>query len=142
MNKIKLIALISFFAITINLNAQKHTKTIDKKFFLENVVNYKKDSKIWTYLGDKPAIIDFYASWCKPCRMIEPILEDLAKEYKGKINIYKVNVDKEKELANDLGIRSLPTIVFAPKGKNPSVLVGAKSKEELKKYIEEILLKE
>ena len=116
------------------------TEEIGKKEFLAKVVNYEKNTTTWEYLGDKPAIIDFYADWCKPCKLVEEPLEELAKEYEGKIYVYEVNVDKHKDLAKEIGISSIPTIIFAPIGQDPQILMGAKSKEELKKYIDEILL--
>ena len=99
-------------------------------------------SKEWKYLGDKPAIVDFYADWCGPCKMVAPILEELSKEYAGKIYIYKVNVDKEPELARDFGIQSIPTIWFVPMKGEPQVNMGALSKEQLKGYIDKVLLKQ
>lgn len=90
----------------------------------------------------KPAIVDFYADWCGPCKMVAPILEELSKEYAGKIYIYKVNVDKEPELARDFGIQSIPTIWFVPMKGEPQVNMGALSKEQLKGYIDKVLLKQ
>ena len=90
-----------------------------------------------TYLGDKPAIVDFYASWCGPCRMVAPILEELAGEYEGKIVVYKVKPD----LAAAFGIRSIPSILFIPMSGKPQMLQGAMPKDAFKKAIEEYLLK-
>lgn len=117
------------------------TIEITKEQFLEKVVNYEKNPTEWKYLGDKPAIIDFYASWCGPCKMVAPILEELAAEYGDSIVIYKVNTEKERELSAAFGIRSIPTIVFAPMEGNPQVAQGAMGKGEFKKLIDEILLK-
>lgn len=114
---------------------------ITKADFLKKVDNYEADSKNWKYLGDKPAIIDFYADWCGPCKMVAPLLDELAKEYADKIVVYKVNVDKESGLANDFAIRSIPTIWFVPMKGKPQVVQGALSKEQLKKYIDTVLLK-
>lgn len=108
--------------------------------FLKKVADYEKNPREWKYLGDKPAIVDFYATWCGPCRTISPILEELAKEYKDQIYIYKVDTDQEKELAAAMGIRSLPTLLFIPKDGQPQMGQGAMPKEDLKKAIEEILL--
>ena len=94
-----------------------------------------------TYLGDKPAIVDFYASWCGPCRMVAPILEELAGEYEGKIVVYKVNTEKEPDLAAAFGIRSIPSILFIPMSGKPQMLQGAMPKDAFKKAIEEYLLK-
>lgn len=123
-------------------NTEKVMKTIEinKEQFLEKVVNYEKNPTEWKYLGNKPAIIDFYASWCGPCKMVAPILEELAAEYGDSIVIYKVNTEKEQELSAAFGIRSIPTIVFAPMEGNPQVAQGAMGKAEFKKLIDEILL--
>ena len=91
-----------------------------------------------TYLGDKPAIVDFYASWCGPCRMVAPILEELAGEYEGKIVVY---TEKEPDLAAAFGIRSIPSILFIPMSGKPQMLQGAMPKDAFKKAIEEYLLK-
>jgi thioredoxin len=122
--------------------AKKATKTIHltKAEFLKRVINYEANSKEWKYLGDKPAIIDFYATWCGPCKRIAPILDELAAEYEGKIYIYKIDTDKERELSTDFGIQSIPTIFFVPKKGDPKVAQGAMSKEELKKIIDSFLL--
>lgn len=109
--------------------------------FLKKVVDYETNSKEWKYLGDKPAIIDFYADWCGPCKKMAPDIEELSKEYAGKIYIYKVNVDKEQELASAFGIQSLPTIWFVPMKGDPQVSVGALSKAQLKEMIDKVLLK-
>lgn len=123
---------------------EKEMKTIEltKADFLTKVANYETSPTEWKYLGDKPALIDFYASWCGPCKMVAPILEELSKEYAGKIYIYKVNVDKEPELARDFGIQSIPTIWFVPMKGEPQVNMGALSKEQLKGYIDKVLLKQ
>lgn len=93
-----------------------------------------------SYLGDKPAIVDFTATWCGPCRKLAPILEELAVEYKGKVNIYKVDVDKCKDLAQAFRISSIPAIMFIPKDGTPQMLIGLRDKETLKKEINSILL--
>ena len=137
---ISIVAIAVVFCLSASVMAQKKPVEIGKKEFLAKVVNYEKDATTWQYLGDKPAIIDFYADWCKPCKLVEGPLKELAKEYEGKISIYKVHVDKHKDLAKEIGISSIPTMIFAPIGQDPQILMGAKSKEELKKYIDEILL--
>ena len=91
--------------------------------------------------SDKPVLLDFYADWCGPCKMVAPILEELSKEYAGKIYIYKVDVDKEPELAKAFGIQSIPTLWFVPMKGEPQVSMGALSKEQLKGYIDKVLLK-
>lgn len=91
-------------------------KTIEltKADFLKKIVDYKKNPEEWIYLGDKPAIIDFYASWCGPCKMVAPILEELAAEYDGQIYVYKVNTEQERELAALFNIRSIPSFCSYP----------------------------
>ena len=114
---------------------------LTKAEFLTKVANYEANPTEWKYLGDKPCIIDFYASWCGPCKTIAPILEDLAKEYDGQIYIYKIDTEKEQELAAAFGIRSIPTILFCPVGENPQMTQGAMPKDAFKQAIEEVLLK-
>lgn len=107
--------------------------------FKKLIFNYEK-SKEWKYLGTKPAIIDFYADWCGPCRTMAPRLEEISKEYAGKIIVYKVNTDKEQLLSSNLGIQSLPTLVFIPQTGKPQATMGAIPKEELVKAIKDVLL--
>lgn len=113
---------------------------LTKAEFLSKVANYEADPTVWKYLGDKPAIIDFYASWCGPCRTIAPILEELADEYEGKIHIYKVDTEKEQELAAAFGIRSIPSLLFVPMEGAPQMAQGALPKSAFKEAIEEVLL--
>lgn len=126
---------------TNNNRSKMGTINLTKSEFLNKVVNYETNPSSWQYLGDKPAIIDFYADWCGPCKMVAPILEELAKEYAGQIYIYKVNTEKEQELASAFGIRSIPTLLFVPMKENPQIVQGALPKNELKRAIEEVLLK-
>ncbi len=107
--------------------------------FKEKVFDYEKN-KDWKFEGDKPVIIDFYADWCGPCKMVAPVLEDLSKEYDGKIQIYKVDTDKEQELASVFGIRSIPSILFIPMEGKPQMTMGALPKESFVQAINEILL--
>ncbi len=107
--------------------------------FKKKIFDYA-NNKEWKYEGSLPCIIDFYADWCMPCRSMSPTMDALAKEYNGKIIIYKVNTDKEAEVAQAFGIQSLPTIVFCPVKGKPQGTVGAQPKEELVKAINEILL--
>ncbi|HEX3006290.1 MAG TPA: thioredoxin, partial [Bacteroidales bacterium] len=112
---------------------------LNKSTFQKMVFNYEAN-KQWKYEGTQPAIIDFYADWCGPCRQVSPIIEELAKEYKGKIVVYKVDTDAERELAQNLGIQSLPTLLFVPVQGRPQAAMGALPKEDLIKAINEVLL--
>ena len=108
--------------------------------FLTKVVKYKdRRERNWNYLGDKPAVVDFYADWCGPCRMMAPLLKEAAKKYAGQVYIYKVDVDKESEVASSFGIQGIPTLMFIPVGRDPEVIVGAIGKEELFSKIDNIL---
>lgn len=117
------------------------TQHLTKAEFLKKVANYEANPDSWQFLGDKPCIVDFYATWCGPCKMIAPILEELAAEYAGKIDIYKIDTDKEQDLAAAFGIRSIPTLLFCPVGEAPQLAQGAMGKADFKKAIEEVLLK-
>ncbi len=158
------IAVVAFAAISVgcsngtaktensNTKTEKSTETKSAKTgkktihltnaeFKEKVFNYEV-SKEWKYEGDKPCIIDFYADWCGPCKRVAPILEELAQEYDGKIIIYKVNTEKERELAGAFGIRSIPSLLFVPASGQPQMAQGALPKEQFVKVIDEFLLKE
>lgn len=116
---------------------------MDEAMFLERVFDYTQENATeWKYQGDKPCIIDFYATWCGPCKMIAPTLKDLAKEYQGTIYVYKVDVDKQKRLAAAMGIQSMPTVVFIPQKGQPQVIVGAADKDTFQRAVKEVLLKE
>ena len=106
--------------------------------FKTKVFNWEENSE-WKYEGDLPAIVDFYADWCGPCKMVAPILEELSEEYKGKIHIYKVDTDKEQELAMAFGIQSIPSILFIPMDDKPQMAAGALPKESLQQVIKEVL---
>ncbi|MBU2651586.1 MAG: thioredoxin [Bacteroidetes bacterium] len=114
---------------------------LSKQTFLEKVFNYEKNQE-WKYEGNLPCLIDFYADWCQPCKMVAPILEELSKEYAGKINIYKVDTEAERELSAAFGIRSIPSLLFCPMDGQPQMAMGALPKETLKQVIDEVLLKE
>ena len=118
-----------------------YTISLTTEEFLKKVADFKGNPDAWIYIGDKPAIIDFWAEWCVYCRKLSPVLEELAKEYEGQIYVYKVNTEEEKEIATTFGIRSLPTLLFVPLGDTPQVIQGAIPKGELKKIIDEVLLK-
>ena len=119
----------------------KKTINLTRAEFLTKVANFEETPDKWVYLGDKPAIIDFYADWCGPCKMIAPILEELAAEYEGQIYIYKVDTEAEQQLAGEFGIRSIPSILFVPMGEDPQMAQGALPKDAFKQAIEEVLLK-
>ena len=124
-----LCALVFASSVSVNINAQekKGVVTLSSKEFNTKVADLsQKDMK---YLGTKPAIVDFYASWCGPCRAISPILEELAAEYKDKIVIYKVDVDASPDLAQAYGIRSIPAVLFIPLKGEPKMTVGGRSKD-------------
>ena len=108
--------------------------------FTEKV--YDMESEDLIYLGDKPAIVDFTASWCGPCQRIAPILEELAEEYQGQIVVYKVDVDKEKGLAQAFNVSSIPAVLYIPMGgSEPVMTVGARGKDRFKEEISTLLLK-
>jgi len=113
-------------------------ESLTKESFLQKVFNYEQN-KEWKYEGELPCIIDFYADWCRPCKMVEPILQELAQEYQGKLNIYRVDTQAQQELAAVFGIRSIPSILFVPLNDKPQMAVGALPKKALKKGIKEIL---
>lgn len=112
---------------------------ITKADFLKKVYDFEKNPDEWKYLGSQPAIVDFYADWCGPCRQLSPVLDELAKEYSGKLTIYKVNVDNERGLATFFGIRSIPTLLFIPMKGKPQRSLGALSMTELKGIIKDVL---
>jgi len=121
-------------------NGDGQVVVLNKADFLTKVYDYEKNSSEWIYAGNKPCIIDFYADWCGPCKMIAPIMEELASEYKDKIIIYKIDVDKEKELAAAFGISSIPMILFVPVDGQPQAAMGALPKETMKEQIDKFLL--
>lgn len=114
---------------------------LTKADFLNKVANYEANPNEWKFLGERPAIIDFYATWCGPCKMLAPVLDELAAEYEGQIDIYKVNVEEEEELSALFGIRSVPSILFIPMEGQPQMAQGAMPKPALKEAIHSVLLK-
>ncbi len=109
--------------------------------FVKKVHDFKKSPNEFTYVGDKPAIIDFHATWCGPCKQLAPTLQDLAAEYGDEIYIYKVDIDKEPDIARAYGIRSVPSLLFIPQGDAvPQMGQGNIPKESLKKVIDEFML--
>jgi len=110
------------------------------QMFTKLIWNYKTNPKEFSFNGDLPCIIDFYADWCRPCKMIAPIMEKFAKEYNGKIRVFRVNTDAEQELAQLFQIRSIPAVMFIPKSGKPQMSVGAYPEEAYKKFINDMLL--
>lgn len=135
------------FARTENENKVEPSKTeskmktihLTKQDFLDKVFNYETSTE-WKYLGDKPALIDFYASWCGPCKALSPVLEELAAVYGDEIYIYKINTEEEQELAAAFNIRSIPTLLFIPMTGQPQMSMGAMPKNSLKEAIDKVLL--
>jgi thioredoxin 1 len=109
--------------------------------FKEKVFNYEKE-KEWSFKGELPVLIDFYADWCAPCKMVAPILEELSNEYAGRLTIYKVDTEAEVELASVFGIRSIPTFLFIPVDGEPMMQPGALPKKAFQQVIEERLLRQ
>ncbi len=112
---------------------------LTKETFLKKVFNFETN-KEWKFEGELPCVIDFWAPWCGPCRMVAPVMEELSAEYAGKVNFYKINTDVEQELGSAFGIRSIPSLLFVPKEGQPKMAVGALPKESLKQAIQEELL--
>ena len=147
-NILFVVLIMSIFAVNAQSKTGTNTKNITAKTiyltkadFLKKIMNYEKNPNEWIYLGDKPAIIDFYADWCGPCKLIAPIMEELATKYEGEIYIYKVDTDKERELAGLFQIRSIPSLLFIPLKDTPQMSVGAMKKDQYIDAIEKILLK-
>ena len=109
--------------------------------FKEKIWDYEKNPEAWVYNGELPCIVDFYADWCKPCKMVAPIMDELADHYDGKVLIYKVNTDEQRELATVFQVRSIPSILFAPIDGKPAMQAGAMSKEDYIRIIDEFVLK-
>ena len=114
---------------------------LTQDIFRQVVWDYKKNQADWTFEGDIPVIVDFYADWCRPCRALAPTMDELALEFKGKIRIYKINTDENRELSGLMGISSIPALLFVPKSGKPSFSLGALPKEKLKQMIQDVLLK-
>ena len=114
------------------------TELLTKETFIQKVFNYEQN-KEWKFEGDKPCIIDFYADWCGPCKVVAPLLEELKDEYGDKLEIYKVNTEEERELSSVFGIQSIPSLLFIPKEGQPQMAMGALPKETFKQAISEVL---
>ena len=123
------------------LKNYKHLEMVEhltKETFLSKVFNYEKN-KEWKFEGDKPCIIDFYADWCGPCKIVAPVLEGLAEDFKGKIDVFKVNTEEEQELASAFGIKSIPSFLFVPADGQPQMAMGALPKETFIKAFKDVL---
>ncbi|MEX2444585.1 MAG: thioredoxin [Alkalispirochaeta sp.] len=114
------------------------TEHLTKDTFLNKVFNYEENTE-WKYEGDKPAIIDFYAVWCGPCKMVAPVLEELSEEYSEKLKIYKIDTDAEQELASVFNIQSVPSMLFIPVDDKPQMAVGALPKDSIKQAMKDVL---
>jgi len=119
-------------------NRSGFVESLTKDSFLQKVFNYEQN-KEWKFEGKLPCIIDFYADWCGPCKMVEPILQELAQEYQGKLNIYRVDTQAQQELAATFGIQSIPSMLFVPLNDKPQMAMGALPKKALEKAIKEVL---
>ena len=133
------------FAFSANIFAQEKEETkvinLTYKEFVKNVWNFEKSPNTFKYEGKLPCVVDFCATWCGPCRKVTPIMERIAKEYDGKLIVYKIDVDQEPKLAATFGVRSIPTVLFIPKEGQPMKQVGALSEQQYKQIIENNLLK-
>jgi thioredoxin 1 len=114
-------------------------ENLTKQTFVEKVFDFEKNAE-WKYQGELPCVIDFWAPWCGPCRVVGPVIDELSKEYEGKVNFYKVNTDEEQELAGAFGIRSIPSLLFVPTTGQPKMAVGALPKNAMKEAIDKELL--
>ncbi|MBP3349667.1 MAG: thioredoxin fold domain-containing protein [Bacteroidaceae bacterium] len=142
MKKTALIITSLFIAICATFSQAQSVIELDKQQFLDKVWNYETNPDTWVYNGSLPCVIDFNAKWCGPCRKMEPILKDMARKYDGKIIIYKVDVDKEKELASLFGISSIPAFLFCPTNGEPRGTMGAYPADDFEKIIRTVLLGE
>lgn len=121
-------------------NNELATKYLSTEDFKKKIMNYDEHPQEWVFEGNRPAIIDFYATWCGPCKMTAPIIERLARKYKGQIDFYKVDIDQERELAQIFGIRSIPTFLFIPMKGQPTAQMGAMQLADFEEIIESELL--
>lgn len=125
---------------TIKADNELVTKYLSTEDFKKKIMNYDEHPQEWVFEGNRPAIIDFYATWCGPCKMTAPIIERLARKYKGQIDFYKVDIDQERELAQIFGIRSIPTFLFIPMKGQPTAQMGAMQLADFEEIIESELL--
>lgn len=124
-----------------NKNKDEMVKPLDKTEFLSKIADYEKSPNEWKFVGERPAIVDFYATWCGPCKQLAPTIESLAVKYDEKVDFYKIDVDAQPELATLFGIKSIPTLLVIPKSGTPQIIQGVQSEESLNKLINDFLLK-
>ena len=145
MKKAILIALVIIAtAMTANAQEKKNepkVKHLTYSEFLKKVWDFERNPTTFEYEGKLPAVIDFYADWCGPCRRVAPIMEQMAEDYEGKLLVYKVNVSEEKDLASVFQVRSIPMVLFIPVKGNPMMQVGALPESEYRETVEEFLIK-
>ena len=120
------------------LNNNDMTEHLTKETFKSKVFDYEKN-KEWKFEGEKPCIVDFYADWCGPCKMVAPVLEELSEAFSGKLNVYKINTEEEQELASVFGIRSIPSFLFVPVSGQPQMAMGALPKDTFIKAFKDVL---
>jgi thioredoxin 1 len=130
------------FASMAQVEEQLKPEHLTVESFKQKIYNYEKNPDSWVFEGELPCMIDFYADWCKPCKLIAPIMEELAVEYKGKINVFKVNTEQQRELSTLFGIKSIPSVLFIPMSGKPQMSTGALPKESFKQVIDEFLLEQ
>ena len=136
-----LILMMGVNALAQGQNNESKVQHITYQDFIDKIWDFEKNPKEFIFKGKTPAIVDFYADWCGPCRKVGPIMEKLAKDYDGRLSVYKINVDHEKELSAIFQVRSIPTVIFIPMQGQPLMQVGAIPEADYRKAIEERLLK-
>ena len=134
--KLILLALVAIFALAATAQTVNYLST---EQFKAKVFDYSTE-KEWKYKGDKPCIIDFYTTWCGPCKRLAPIMEELAKQYAGQVYFYKVDVEQEREVAQAFGISSFPRILYIPVTGKPMMQIGLQPKENIEEIIDDNLL--